>query len=194
MKQKHLYSLIDRSYTTIEVVFPEDLEKAEEAARAVRKRFNDETIRGAFRTYTYKSPLACCVAAGDHVVVDTPSSGLRVVYVVAVHAQPEIDLDANHDYKWIVQRVDLSVYNDLNKREAEFKATMLEVERTRQREEVVASMLQHLPQGSEARAKFDAALARLNPWAAPIARKTPPWPVHDEAAPIAENASEAKDE
>jgi D-alanyl-D-alanine carboxypeptidase len=166
MKQKHLYSLLDTSFSTINVVFPRDEAAAEAGNAAVRKRFNDDSLaNNAPRTFVYKAPKSADVSEGDHVIVNT-ARGLVVVKVASVDDTPQIDVDADYDYKWIVQKVDLAAYDARVQREGNFVNVMRDVERVRQREALVADMREHLPEGSEARRLFDSATRQLQSAAA----------------------------
>jgi hypothetical protein len=134
--------------------------------------------------YTYKCPLDVAVRVGSKVVVDTPRNGLRVVTVAGVDAEARLDLDNPVDYKWIVQVLDTDAYHARDTAEAEFKGVMQEVERLRQRELLLATFNTHLPAGSTARARFDAALALINPAAAKeLAEQAAPAPTVQQMSP-----------
>ncbi len=175
MKHKHLYSLLDTTFTTIHVVFSNAVPAAN-TGRAVRPNEARSPLRyveddAPADSYVYKSPLDANVSVGDHVVVFTPREGLRIAKVVQVDAAPVIDVDAPFDYRWIVQRIDKEAYQERVDREERFSATMLEVERTKQREALVNSFQASLPEGSAARALFDATAGMLRP----VAPVTPPF-------------------
>jgi len=155
MKQKHLFALLDQSYVTISVEF-------DRTARTEKRdmvRPNEERLAERHQRYTYKAPKDAGIAVDDAVVVESPSNGLCIVRVVEVHQTPQIDLDAPFEYKWIVQKVDRTGYDERVARERKFADMMLEVERTRQREQLMNDMRANLPEGSEARKLFDSATA-----------------------------------
>lgn len=195
MKNKHMYALLDDSYTTIHVSFSE--------VHIPNDKTTDWTVdQGLLRapmhlqqigrgqreqTYCYKVPKAWNVQAGDVVVVDSPKVGLKLANVVIVDASPQIDVDASFDYKWAVAKIDLNEYSNLINKEARFADTMLQVERTKQRESLVSSFMDSLPEGSEARKLFEATTASL---AAPT---PPPAPWDGKPAP-ASTASMASEE
>ena len=141
MNQKHLLALLQSGYTTIEVVF------------------NDNGAKS--KTYTYKARLEDNIQVGDRVVVDSPSKGMTVVEVTAVHKTAKIDLDAPFTYKWIVQKIDSTAYDETQAKEAEFLETMMEVERVHQRELLLSKFKDHLPEGSEARKMFESATQKV---------------------------------
>jgi hypothetical protein len=85
MNPRHLVSLIDGEYTTVAVRFD-----------------------AASKLYTYKTRLK--LQRNDWVIVSV-NDVLKVVQVVQVHATPQIDFEAKFDYKWVVQKVDMSDYN-----------------------------------------------------------------------------------
>lgn len=157
MKHKHLLALLQEGYTTIEVTFKSDDRREE------RRPWDEGEARQqrAPKRYTYKAKLADKVEVGDSVVVDSPSNGMVVVDVVAVHATPKIDLDAPFTYKWIVQKVDAEGYKRTLEQEDKFHEVMLEIERVRQRELLMQQFTANLPEGSEARKLFDDATAKL---------------------------------
>jgi hypothetical protein len=160
VKHKHLYSLLDQSYTTIHVVFATGSKmKHEPGASPIRRPFEEQTEGES--GYVYKAPLTENVKVDDYVVVHTPQHGLAIAKVVKVDEVPDIDLDAPFDYKWIVQRIDRESYNERLEREKRFAASMLEVERQEQREKLVTSFKDSLPEGSAARALFDQTVASL---------------------------------
>ena len=136
MKQHHILALLQNGYTTIQVQFE---------------------LGG--RLYTYKARGT--IAVGDIVVVDTPSRGLSTAQVVVVHPSPRIDIDSNIQYKWIVQVVDRTEYDRVAAQEQQFLDTMIEIEKVRQRDALMQSFKEHLPEGSAARAMFDAAVGQL---------------------------------
>lgn len=109
MKHRHLIALLQEGYTTIQVVFNDD-------------------VRGRSKPYTYKAPLSAGVEVGDRVVVDSPSKGLVVVEVVGTDKAPRIDLDADFTYKWIVQKVELKAYEEQLEREAKAMDALQEVD------------------------------------------------------------------
>lgn len=174
MKQKHLFALLDRTFTTIRVAFQKDALESERLAGSVKVRFNDDMLdEPKVRGYIYKAPLSDGIQAGDHVVVST-HKGFAVAKVLEVHNLPQIDVDADFDYKWIVQKVDTTAFDARVNRETDFGQMMLEVERTRQREALVDDMRRHLPEGSEALALFERATMLVEGTVGQAAPVTPP--------------------
>lgn len=143
MNQKHLLSLLQNDFTTVDVVFESSMQDS--FGRAVSQS----------KTYTYKANLKDDIQEGDKVVVDSPSKGLCVVTVVSVDKTPRIDVNAPFDYKWIIQKVDTSRYDEMLKKEGQFLEAMAEVERAHQRQLLLEKFQAHLPEGSEARLLFD---------------------------------------
>ncbi len=138
MKMRHIVALLQEGYTTIQVQF-----------------------QPGQRFYTYKGDLADNIQPGDYVVVDTPSDGYKIVRVHNVDAVPQIDVDADFSYKWIVQKVDPSKYLARVEAERAFADQLREIERIRQREQLIQDFHEKLPEGSAARAAFEAAVQRL---------------------------------
>lgn len=200
MKQKHLLSLLQTGMTTIQVVFPEGNREGYDAPPApVRASVrapsqpmpggmrqpawaaHTEPMRPAQQMYTYKAPLEADVQPGDSVVVDSPRFGLAIVTVMSVDPVPRIDPDADFDYKWIVQKIDRSGYDKRVMDEQDFGDTLQAVEVQRQREQLLETMSEHLPANSQARAMFDAAIAKVT--TAPVIAAPAPAAPSAPAAP-----------
>lgn len=164
MRQRQMFNLLDQGYKTIRVVFSDGPYSPQAPAQsrsgapmpppAPRAAWDDTGDSPV--GYIYKAPIDTKLTAGEsYVVVNSPHGGLKVAQVVQVHARPEIDFDGDTDYKWIVQAIDLSEYNANVERERNFNDAMVEVERERQRENVMESFRNKLPEGSHARQMFD---------------------------------------
>jgi hypothetical protein len=174
MKQKHLVSLLQKGFTTIQVQFPHgDPSEAPKVTMAMPPMAptpwsephpthrTAQQPRPRVFAFTYKAKLPA-PAVGDQVLVDTSNQGLVVANVVGVDPVPRIDMDADFDYKWIVQRVDRTEYDAAVAQELAFADTLQAVEAEKQREEMVASFQARLPEGSAARSLFDRALLDMN--------------------------------
>lgn len=169
MKHKHIFSLLDKTFTTVRVAFDNDAASyyAQQPAKAAKAPpppgmapawEAPETFPGM--TYVYKVPLDWHATKGQQALVER-SGRISVVTIMEVHDTPDIDVDADHDYKWLVQLVDLSAYDELVEREKQFGKAMLEVERTKQREELVNSFRSTLAPGSAALALFEQTASSL---------------------------------
>lgn len=166
-----MYSLLDQSYTTVHVIFPSynPDENYNEERRPERKALPWKAAGGE-RAYVYKVPYAWNVQEKDELLVET-SAGLVIVNVVRVDAMPDIDVDANFDYKWAVQRVDRTQYDELVAQEKRFADSLIEIERVKQRESLLESFRSSLPEGSAARNLFEQTAAALAP---PVPPQVPP--------------------
>lgn len=181
MKQKHLYSLLDNSATTVKVRFLMPTGPQEWRGEGRVQRYDNgngapihapspnETL------YTYKAPLAMGLRVDDLVIVHSESRGWAFARVMVVDETADIDVDADSNYHWIVQRVDREGYQALIDKEKMFGTQMLKVERARQRESLLDSFRASLPEGSAARALFDNTAAGL---AKPVFQ-TPPMQPRD---------------
>lgn len=164
MKQKHMFSLLDTTFTTVMVVFSNTapLQKPRSPTPAISSDPRGwQSAPPQEKRYAYKVPLAWKVEFGDRLLVEAQHSGLTIVEVVEVHETAQIDVDANHDYKWAVQKIDFTEYNALRNRELSFNETLRDIERVKQRESVMNDFREHLPADSEARKLFDSAVAAL---------------------------------
>lgn len=66
----------------------------------------------ATRLYTYKNVIPD-IEKGDQVIIESPNDGFKVVTVKAVCDPGEVNLDVPYDYKWTVQKLDLTDYRSL---------------------------------------------------------------------------------
>ena len=149
INHNHILSLLQTGFTTIAVSFEVGMNATDDPTLRARNR------NTRVKEYTYKALESDNLKVGDLVVVDSPSEGFTIVEVTRVDAKPRIELDAPFAYKWIVQKIDRSRYDNLLAQEAEFKEALVEVERVKQRETVMKSFQEVLPEGSEARKLFE---------------------------------------
>lgn len=191
MKNRHLFSLLDTSYTTIGVRFqnqsyPAPPPMSRDSEGSLRTKHAPSSQHDSFTDgYTYKVPKDWDVREGNLVVVESGLTGaLELASVVRVDLTPNIDVDADFDYKWVVQLVDLADYSVRVQKEADFNKSMLEVERVKQRESLLDSFRNSLPEGSAARELFEATTATL-PAATPAPMPVPDVPPAPPAAPEA---------
>ena len=149
INHNHILSLLQTGFTTIAVTFDFEADASTDPVLRARNRNN------RVQEYTYKALESDNIQVGDFVVVDSPSNGFTIVQVVRVDAKPRIELNAPFSYKWIVQKVDRTRYEELLKQEQQFNDALVEVERVKQREAVMESFQEVLPEGTEARKLFE---------------------------------------
>lgn len=149
----HILSLLQTGFTTIGITFDLEMTPRDNATDRARNRNRQ------VGEYDYKVMESDNIKVGDFVIVDSPHSGLTVAMVSRVDAKPRIDLDAPFAYKWIVQKVDRTRYDEVLKQEEDFKEALVEVERAKQRESVIKDFQERLPENSEARKLFDIAIS-----------------------------------
>ena len=168
MKHKHLLSLLQDNYTTVKIVYGQMNDKPKYKTSATGKYLDEDGMipvfersvvhNGSLNSYTFKTDLK--LEVGDLVVVETTVTGrFKICTVVEVHKTPQIDLDADFDYKWIAAKVDLDHYAKLNAQEQKFQNALQQVEKARRKAEILNDLTQHLPEGSEARKIFNEALS-----------------------------------
>lgn len=112
MKQNHIMSLMQTNMTTVSVRFIGD-------AKVDLLQLNPESDK----LLTYKVKITDEIQPGDFVVV-MPRGCFKVAQVVTVHDTPEIDTESDITYKWIVQKIDMTQYKEMEAREAEFLNVM----------------------------------------------------------------------
>lgn len=171
MNNRHLLALLQSNFYTLAVVFDNPLPDAPwdgaparpQPARAPshgqpQAPVMPSNYAGTEKTYTYKCPDDIELELGDKVLVDSPRNGLCIATVVRKDDFADIDLNADFTYKWIVQKVDRTRYDDMLDKEAKFSRLLTEAERVKQREAVMESFKSTLPEGGDARKLFDEAL------------------------------------
>ena len=121
MKHRHTLSLMQDGFTTIHVKF--------------------RVSPGPIKTYTYKALYSDNVKSGDSVVVKAVNGHFKIAVVEAVDDFPVLDLDADFDYKWIVQKVDSTEFDLREEREKEFGDTLRRLEQMKQRENLRKELL-----------------------------------------------------
>lgn len=137
-----MITLLQVGYTTIEVEFDERYHRYAEPPE---------------KTYTYKTRDKC--QPGDKFVV-LVSEKLCIVTVTAVHDSPRIDPAAPFVYKWTVQKVDRSAYDDHVAKEKEAAEIMARGERLKAQQDMLAQ-IKDLPSSPEEKARLDALIAEL---------------------------------
>lgn len=186
MKQKHMFSLLDQTFTTVKVAFTDrvlpagtydngaDLGEYDQGAGAPGTNLGQIKTKGKRgRGYIYKVPKSWDIKEGDTLIVLTERAGLAFVHVVSVDEKPDIDVDAEFSYRWAVQKVDLTEFQKLTLKEEQFGNQMLEVERVKQRESLLESFRNSLPEGSAARTLFEQTTSSLQAPPAPPAAPAP---------------------
>lgn len=126
MKQRHLISLMDKDYTTVSVVFQKDS--------------NRPTTSSTGKRYTYKTLKDNDPQVGDIAIVEVGVQ-LAFVKIVEVHTTPQIDFDADFDYKWLVQYVEREDYDKRMASEKKFLEGVEAAEKAHQ----IKLLTSHLP-------------------------------------------------
>lgn len=174
MKANHVISLLQENYTTCRVVFserntadtpqavkPQSRVAAEQKTPWVDNHFNMTDFERQ-RAYAYKVLLTDAVQVGDSVVVPHHRDGLAVATVVAVDIAPQIDVESDIEYKWIVQKVDKTRYDQIVASEAQFHAQMEEARRTAVRQQLKQQYFDSFPEGSPMREALTQSCTSLN--------------------------------
>lgn len=92
-----------------------------EGLKTVKVCFNNET-----KKYTYKTMDD--LEIDDLVIILGPRGDFKIAKVSSVDKIPDLNPNSNKNYKWIVQKIDLTKFNELNKLEEEFADDLRELE------------------------------------------------------------------
>lgn len=120
-------------------------------------RPNLHTLKVAFKSGDdVEKEYTMNIEQGDKVVVET-RYGLKIVDVREVHVGVDIDLDARYNYRWIVCKIDLDIYNLLVDVDKDFAATMAQINLLREQEKLVQDLEANLqlPEDSKARQLYE---------------------------------------
>jgi hypothetical protein len=169
MKQHHVISLLQTNYRTVACQFLFNRDGTPANATSATK-------------YTYKVSDKILLQPEDYCIIIAPSGVPQVVRVVSVDTKPKLDLDADFSYKWIVQKVDITAYNEQLAAEEAFREVLNDIERENQREILLKEFTNRMPEGSAARLKFDRAVQQFTLQAPQVvqAPSGPLAPLHDE--------------
>ncbi len=128
MKTKQIINAVDDSFFTIAVTYQWS---AEEEWNQPRKK----------KEYTFKVPKTVKIEENDLVILPGNNNYVDVAIgrVTKVHEEPDIDFDADFDYKWIVQKVDFDSYVYLVSRDTTFNQKIKTHEIQNKRDQVLAA-------------------------------------------------------
>lgn len=90
------------------------------------------------KKYSYKTVLD--IQEGDLVVVDAPSTGYTVLEAVEVIPAIETELTHNFQLKWVVDKVNLTHYEECKQMEREATKTLNQLKYTRRRKELLTDL------------------------------------------------------
>lgn len=128
-----LYGLLLPGCITIGVVFNQpNVDKTDDAPN---EKFNLEA-----KSWTYKAMAHDGISVGDLVLVDSPRHGIVAVTVVRVDTEVDLEFSSNIRYKWIIGKVPLDAYAERNDREEQFRQQMVQLERKKRRETLLADL------------------------------------------------------
>lgn len=142
VKTNHMLSMFQENYTTILVAY---------VGEPMKKLF------------TYKAPMDHNLQIGDEVIVpvgDADEFGFqakRLARVELVHSAPEIDYDSNIVYRWVIQKVDYTRYNEILETEKKFKELMVQADKLQHKKKLREAFLE-LATDEEAKSLMDQAL------------------------------------
>lgn len=112
------------------------------------------------RLYSYKVPKGQIFQPGDLVIAEM-NGVLRVLEVVVVDAEPDLDFTISSPYKWIIQKLDTTDYDERLRAEKEFLMRMTQLEQNRRQRELRDQFMQQYRLDEEGAKGFDEALELL---------------------------------
>ena len=97
------------------------------------------TFNGGSKTYTYITSLD--INPGDHAIVDCGGDGFKVVQIVGVHEDVEIEPNSDNKFKWLVAKFDLEHYKLNEAKNEQIEKVMATGYRTNIRRQFAASVM-----------------------------------------------------
>lgn len=160
----HLVSLLQEGYTTVGVVFSTLPEKVmpQSQSGSIKAPWHQEApdypTAGEAKQYTYKCQFKD-VKVGDLVILPPTSGGkLPSIGVIArVDDEPQLNFESGVEYKWLVDLVDTSAYDEVLRKEKEMMRVLRDAEKAKQRKELLDAYQLALPDDPDARKLFDQA-------------------------------------
>lgn len=159
MKHKHLLSLLQTDYVTVQVSFNSHTHKGMHLPQQINFGDSVDLVDKYGKLYTYKC-ADLTIKAGELAIVHV-AGGFKLVTVMVVDKEPQIDLDADFTYQWIVQKVDTTTYDKLNESEAKFNKALVEVEKVSQRDLLMKKVTEGLPEDSPVHQLFKDAMESI---------------------------------
>ena len=123
--------------------------------QTVKVRFDVNGIVAA-KTYDYKALKSLEVKIGDLLIVETGNDTYKIVQAVEVDDEAQIDTSMQFDYKWIVDKIDLTKYAACLEREKTFAETYRTMEKSGVRRSFAAQLAVEF--GDESIAKLTSVL------------------------------------
>ena len=124
----HTISLFRKDFYTIKVIFNGDKKELGQNTNSIPTE------------YTYKCLKSIKLEVDDIVVVLTPDGFHKCVTVTEVHNIPKLDYDSRINYKWIVGKVNTSVYESILEQEEILKERIMELEIESKRQEYLKTI------------------------------------------------------
>lgn len=121
------------NYTTVKAIFIKDLSIFDITNQSLDSILAEQKSE-AFREYRYKADTRLNLAKGDLAVVHA-NNGLTIVQISHVDAMPQLELSANFNYKWVIDKIDLTSFKArLNEEQAlkQLLAKLAHVEQQKQ--------------------------------------------------------------
>lgn len=131
MRDNHIIALMRDNYYTVEITYG-----------------LGDVRNPAERTYTFKVAKELTLNVGDAVVLpaDSNNKPYTIGYVSVVHADGELDFALDVDFKWIVSKVDTTVFDRIGAEEAELRAAIVRGRKAQVRNQMRAAIEAYNPE------------------------------------------------
>lgn len=95
---------LQKPFITVGAVFEDDI-----GINDIINDTNDATLDYKGFCYTFKAEIDSDFQVGDYAVVHARDE-LKIVKIVQVHHTPKIDIHANFEYKWVIQKINFDAF------------------------------------------------------------------------------------
>lgn len=124
-------------------------------------RFRDADGKAMGKHYHYKTEDTSIIA-GDMVVVNSPFGGPQVVEVVKVYGSEALDAESAISYTWIVQKVDMTKYNERLEKDAADAELVAKAQRVIKQQKALRAIKEALCADGVQCEELDRLVARLS--------------------------------
>lgn len=135
MSQTNIH-LLQQNYTTVSAVYLNEIEIEEILSLA-----EGEIVSDYYKAYTFKANLDLQLKVGDFAVVHSRNA-LQVVQITQVDAQPNLDLNASFQYKWVVDKVNIQAFKQRMQEQKQFELLLKQLDYVEQQHQLVERLEQ----------------------------------------------------
>ncbi|MDO5651072.1 MAG: hypothetical protein Q4G13_02910, partial [Moraxella sp.] len=141
-------------FITVGAVFEDDI--------TVHEILHDLSDKHEYKgfCYTFKAEIGSDFQVGDYAVVHARNE-LKVVRIVQVHDTPMIDVNANFEYKWVIQKIDFAPFKKRHAEQKRIGQTLAKLDIIERREVLMTRLKKAMAQDDEFASEVQAIITQL---------------------------------